>query len=438
MFTPDAGDDRPGRPVSGPDATGRPETVWTMRPPALRFGRGATAELPAELRTQGVVPPATVLVVTDPTLRDGGHADAVRTGLDDAGYETALHVTPDAEPSAESVAAAADAAREEAFDAHVAVGGGSVLDTAKAGRVVAASGGAPTDYVAPPAGAGGTPTASGPPLVALPTTAGTGAEISSVAVFSVPDRPVKVGLSHPLVGADAAVLDPVLTRSLPPDLTAATAMDALGHAIETYTTLRYDALARPADPADRPGYAGRTGFGAACSRRAVDLVAGNVRRAVHNGDDLDARAALLEGAALSSIAGLTAGAGLCHAMAYPVGARYDAHHGATVAALTPASTLGHVAGAGPGRIADLAPAFGVADAGDDRAVADRVREAHVRLQRDLGVLPSGLADLGVEPADLDALARLTVETGERLLACSPRPADADEIRAVYEDALHNW
>jgi alcohol dehydrogenase class IV len=291
-----------------------------------------------------------------------------------------------------------------------------------------------------PTGRGESLEASGAPLVLCPTTAGTGSEVSPVTILSVEAEGTKEGISSPHVRADAALLDPALTTTLSAELTAKTAMDALGHAIEGYTTHAYDSLRRPADPGDRPVYAGRTGLTEAISERAIELLSGNVRRAVHNGDDLEARAALLEGAMLTSVVGLSAGAGLCHAMAYPVGNRYHTHHGATIATLTPASTIEYNAATDPERFARVADLFGVDTSGvSDREAADRLKEAYVRLQRDLDVLPSGLAELaGVTEDDVDWLAERTVETQDRLLRCNPRPVTEEAVREVYLDALYNW
>jgi alcohol dehydrogenase class IV len=187
-------------------------------------------------------------------------------------------------------------------------------------------------------------------------------------------------------------------------------------------------------------YAGRTGFTGMLGERAIELLAGNVRTAVNNGDDLAAREAMLKGALYGAIAGLTAGASMCHAMAYPVGNEYHTYHGETIAVLTPASTLGYNVAADPERFARIAELLG-ADTGGlgARAAADLAREEFVRLQRDLGVLPSGLHELaGVTEADVEDLAERTVESQQRLLRCNPRPVTVGDVADVFRDALHNW
>ncbi|MFC6726463.1 iron-containing alcohol dehydrogenase, partial [Halobium palmae] len=261
---------------------------------------------------------------------DLGHVDRVTDHLADAGMSVDVYDGCEREPSLADVADCIAFVRDETggngYDYYVGLGGGSCMDTAKVTRVVVENGGEPLDYVAEPTGEGKPITSSGPPLVLLPTTAGTGSEISPVAILSVEEQGIKEGISSNHVRADAAVLDPTLTATLPPELTAKTAMDALGHAIEGYTTHDYDSLLRASDPAERPVYAGKTPMTEMFSEKAIDLLSSNVRRAVHNGDDLRAREAMLQGALFGAIAGLTAGASLCHAMAYPVGNRYHTSH----------------------------------------------------------------------------------------------------------------
>ena len=432
------------RSVSAPTRELEPETVWNVRLPEIRFGRNATDELGFQLRDLGVAEDARGLVVTDANLVDLGHAGRVEGNLEDAGFAVDVYDDSEREPSVEAaedcIAFVRDEAGEAGYDFYVGLGGGSCMDTAKVTRAVVANGGGPLDYVAEPTGAGRPLESSGEPLVLVPTTAGTGAEISPVAILSVPEKEIKEGISSNHLRADAAVLDPTLTTTLSADLTAKTAMDALGHAIEGYTTHEYDSLLRAADPAERPVYAGRTPLTEMFSEKAIELLSSNVRRAVHNGDDLEAREKMLQGALFGAIAGLTAGASLCHAMAYPVGNRYHTKHGETIAVLTPASTIDYNAASDPPRFADLAETFGVDTAGmTDRAAADALKAQYVQLQRDLNVLPSGLAELAdVDKDDVDWLAKQTVETQQRLLRTNPRPVTEDDVREIFLDALYNW
>jgi len=433
------------RSVSAPDHELAAETVWGIQMPRIRFGPDAVTELDFQLAELGVDAGDHGLLITDRNLVDIGHTDRVTDLLADAGLEMDVWADAEREPSIENVEKCISFVRDEqgeaGYDFYVGLGGGSNMDVAKTTRAIVANGGEILDYVAEPTGEGQRLTESGPPLVLLPTTAGTGAEISPVSILSVEEKNIKEGISSNHVRADAAVLDPTFTTTLPPDLTAKTAMDALGHAIEGYTTHRYDELLRPSDPADRPVYAGRTDFTEAFSERAIDLLSGNVRKAVHNGDDLEARSNMLKGALFGAIAGLTAGASLCHAMAYPVGNRYHTKHGETIAVLTPASTLGYNAASDPERFGRGARMLGADPSGgtSTREAAEQAKAAYVGLQQDLNVLPSGLHELaGITEEDVDWLAEQTVDTQQRLLRCNPRPVTKADVEDVFQDAIHNW
>lgn len=432
------------RSVSAPEHSLEPETVWNLQMPEIRFGRNAVEELGFQLSDLGVDKGDHGLVVTDENLADIGHPERVTDHLDDAGFDVDVYDDAEREPSLEAVGECISFVRnkqgEEGYDFYVGFGGGSCMDTAKATRAVIENGGEVLDYIAEPTGEGEALTESNVPLILMPTTAGTGAETSPVAILSVEEKNIKEGISSNHVRADAAVLDPTFTTTLPPDITAKTAMDALGHAIEGYTTHEFDSLLHASDPSSRPTYAGRTPVTEQFSEAAISLLSSNVRRAVNNGDDVEARSAMLQGALFGAIAGLTAGASMCHAMAYPVGNRYHSFHGETIAALTPASTLGYNAASDPERFAQIAEMLGADTTGmSTRAAAEEAKAEYIRLQRDLNVLPSGLTELaGITEEDIDWLAEQTTETQERLLRCNPRPVTTEDVREVFRDALHNW
>ena len=421
-----------------------PETVWEVQMPTICVGAKAVEELGYQLEQIGAESNQRGLIITDENLVSLGHVSRIVGEIEADGFEVDVFDSVEREPSISAINDCIEFVREEAgndgYDFYIGLGGGSCMDTAKATRAVVANGGNVLDYVAAPTGAGKALTQSGEPLVLLPTTAGTGSEISPVAILSVPEKNIKEGISSPHVRADAAVLDPTLTTTLPPDLTAKTAMDALGHAIEGYTTHRYDNLLRPEDPSDRPVYAGRTGFTEMFSEKAIELLSSNVRRVVNNGDDIAAREAMLKGALFGAIAGLTAGASLAHAMAYPVGNNYHTKHGETIAALTPASTLGYNVSSVPPRFARVAEMLGADTSGmSTHQAANAAREEFIELQRDLNVLPSGLHELaGITTDDISELAESTVNSQQRLLRCNPRPVSEEDVEEVFRNALHNW
>jgi alcohol dehydrogenase class IV len=433
------------RSVSAPDhLVDSPETVWNLQLPRIRFGRNAIEELPYQLSELDVEAPAAGLLVTDATIDDHGHARRVADELEDAGFDVDVYADAQREPSIASIqdclSFVDDATGGEGYDFYLGLGGGTCMDTAKAVRTVRANEGDIIDYISEPTGAGEHLERSGAPLVLLPTTAGTGSEISPVAIIDVPEEETKEAIASPYVRADATVLDPTLSVTLPPDETALVAMDALGQAIEGYTTHPFDSLLRATDAKTRPVYAGRTPITEMCSEKAIDLLSGNIRRATHNGDDLEARSDMLLGALFGGIAALTAGSNLCHAMSYPVANRWHTYHGETIAVLTPASTLGYNVGSDPERYAEVARMLGVDTTGMNvREAADAARDEYVQLQQDLNVVPSGLHELtGATEDDVEDLAHRCVTQQKRLLRCNPRLPTEEEVADVYRDALYNW
>lgn len=417
------------------------ESVWHLGHPDVRFGLNAIGELPFQLSQLGVDDGATGLVVTDETLVDLGHVDRLHAVFETAPYALDVYAGVERDPSVRAFAdglAAVD--RHDGYDFFVGLGGGSCLDTAKVARTVSANDGELLEYVDPPFGEGSDLQTAGPPLVLVPTTAGTGAEVTAAVAITLEEQETKTAVVDRRFRADAAVLDPGLTTTLPPDLTAETAMDALGHAMEAFTTRRYDRRLRSPDPAARPTRVGRTEVTDVLLRKAIRLILRSLRRAVNNGEDLEARSDLLLGSMLARIAGGTAGANLCHAMAYPVASQFHTHHGETIAALIPASTLGYNVAGDPARFAEIAELLGIERTGrSDLDLADEAKAAFVRLQRDLDVLPSGLNDLaGITEADVDGLADRTIESQQRLLSSNPRRVTRSALRGVFRDALSNW
>ena len=385
-----------------------PESVWTLSgPDRTVFGDGALEEFSFAAES--------TLVVLDPGLRGTGVAECVADSPD---VETFEDVEPD--PSLATFEAALARVREADPDAVAGVGGGSAMDVAKVAGALAPHDGDVLDYAAEPTG-GGTPVPGpGLPTTAVPTTSGTGSETTPVAVVSLPDRELKVGLSSRHLIPEAAVVDPLATVSLPPEPTAASGLDALAHAVEAYTTRRFDA--KPAaGPDDRPDYGGRTPLTDALCRLAIPRVGDHLRRAVDNGQDLDARRELALASHAAGRAFSNAGLGAAHAVAMAAGSAFHTPHGATVGAVLPA-VVRYNAPSAPERYAEVADWLG----GDDAA------DAVERLARDVGV--GGLADLGVSEDDVPALAERTMAL-ERLLAGNPRRLDRESIASICRDAL---
>ena len=313
-----------------------------------------------------------------------GLGERLEASLRAAGVEPVVYDRIAGEPSESSVAEAVEAARE-GFDGFVGIGGGSALDTAKLCALFATHDGELLDYVNAPIGRGKQVPGPVLPFVALPTTSGTGSEVTTVAVVDFPRLGTKTGVSHQHLRPALAIVDPALTLSCPPGVTASVGIDALLHALEAYTVGPYDA--RPALPlAERPPYQGANPFSDPFCERAIELVGRDLRTAVADGDDLEARTAMALASTVAGIAFSGAGVHVPHALAYPIASlrhdwtppgtagRRSCPHGFAVAVTAPA-VFRFLADAAPERCAAAARLL---DGGDD--LADSLE----RLMEDVG------------------------------------------------------
>lgn len=379
-----------------------------FRSPDVRFGDGVSRELPDVLDRLGVDAP---LVVTDEGIEAAGIVDAVLDGLDRP-TERYLAAT---EPSTGDFADL-DAA---AVDGVVAVGGGSCLDAAKVAALLLGHGGHPADYL----GVGKVP---GPvaPLVAIPTTSGTGSQSTQTAV--VAHEGVKRGISDELLRPDVALVDPALTFDLPREVTVHSGFDALIHAFESLTARDHRWVdTRPinyqgANPVSRP-----------LSRQALRQAHEGYERAVHDGDDRDARRRLSLGSHLAGLAFSNAGLGAVHALASTAGGMTGATHGACLAASLDAGLRYNL----PVRreaYADVATTLGLVESGTTEECVAALFDEFDRLRESVG-LPRSLADLGLGPDDVDEVVEKTVAQ-ERRIATNPR-AVTDDLRPFVEASL---
>ncbi|ELY55392.1 iron-containing alcohol dehydrogenase [Natronococcus amylolyticus DSM 10524] len=405
------------------------DSVWEFAiADRIAFGNGSVEELGARLAGRSV---STLLLVTDEGLLEAGVVDAVRESIPTA-IEVSVFDGVEPDPDLEVYEAALEAADAAEPDAVVGVGGGSSIDVAKVTGSLAGTDRELLEYVAPPIGDGASVPESGTTVVAVPTTAGTGSESSPAAVVSLPERELKVGISSRHLYPDLAVVDPLLTASLPPAVTAASGMDALTHAIESYTTRRYDAKPEPDHPDERPDYGGRTELTDLYAEKAIELIGSNLRRAVNNGNDLEARRNMALGSLLAGVAFTNAGLGATHALAYPVAGENHTPHGVTVAALLPA-VMRYNASTAFDRYRTIAQLLGENLEGvSDREAGDRAAAAVEALADDVGI-PSGLRDLGVEEGDVPRLAEKTEEI-QRLLVGNPRRVDREALEEILESA----
>jgi alcohol dehydrogenase class IV len=404
-------------------------TTFGFGVPRIVFGAGAASEAGDHLGTLGVT---RAFVVCDRFVIDSGVGAELAAMLRTAGIESVLHPV-EGEPTETSVREAA-AAVDGSFDGFVGVGGGSAIDTAKICALLGAHGGDLLDWVNAPLGSGRPVPGPLRPVLALPTTSGTGSEVTTVAIVDFPSLGTKTGISHRFLQPSLAVVDPLLTTSCPPGVTAATGLDALLHALEAYTTLPFDR--RPAlPPAERPPYQGANPFSDPLCERVFGLVAKHLRTAVHDGANVEARTAMSLAATTAGVAFSVAGVHVPHALAYPIaslGHRWQppgyggaafVPHGYAVAVTAPASfrLLQEAVGERARTAARLL------DAEDDLAGALET------LMRDVGA-PTSLTELGYGEDDLEAIVAGALEQ-RRLLVGAPAAIGRAELETVLRDSL---
>ncbi len=421
------------------------ESVFTFGAPDLKFGPGAVDEVGYDLGRYGA---RRVLLVTDAGVAATGApsrvADAIRrAGIEVRGYD-GVHV----EPTDASLREAVEAARAvEPWDAVVAVGGGSSIDTAKAVNLLATNPGDLMDYVNRPVGGGRSPDRPLRTLVAVPTTTGTGAESTTVCVLDVLSLKVKTGISHPRLRPALAVVDPTLTVTQPPLVTASAGLDILCHALESYTARPYTAFDRKA-PEARVPYCGANPVSDLWSERALRLLARSLRTAVAAGDDLAARTDLAQAATFAGMGFGNAGVHIPHANAYPIAGRVrDFHpagypageplvpHGMAVA-LTAPEAFRFTFPADPERHLHAAALLSTVDGPAGGRPEDRLPAALTALMRDIG-MPNGIGAVGYRPGDVDDLVAGALRQ-ERLLAIAPRPVTADDLAGVLSRSFTLW
>jgi alcohol dehydrogenase class IV len=406
------------------------DTVWAFNLTKSRFGAGAAWEIGYEAKALGA---KRVLVVTDQGVAKAGLVDKVVDPLKAEKIKVEVWDRSEPEPSRESIEEAIKSVDGKRVDLYIGLGGGSSIDTAKIVNLVGSHGGKILDYVAPPTGGGKRVPGKCKPLIAVPTTAGTGSETSPSAVVSFNDIQLKAGISSNHLRPDLAVLDPLLTVTMPARITAHTGMDALTHAVECYTTRRFDEKPKPGTPADRPDYGGGTPLTDLLAGEAVRLVGLHLRKAVYQGRSLEARSGMLLASFIAGGAFTNAGVGGVHAAAYPVGGRYHTPHGLTNAVLLPA-VMEYNLSSDYGRFADIAEMLGAdIDGLSDAEAAEASAEEVLRLSRDVGI-PGGLAELGVKKEAIPSLASDCMKV-QRLLVGNPRPITEADMARIYERAM---
>jgi hydroxyacid-oxoacid transhydrogenase len=420
------------------------ETIFTWGAPPLKFGTGAIDEIGFEMTQFGV---HRVLIITDSYINATGIPQRIADSLSAQGIRSEIFDGVHVEPTDDSMDKAAGYAKEQGpWDGFVAVGGGSAIDTAKAVNLITTDGGELMDYLNKPIGEGRAPKGQLKPLIAVPTTAGTGSESTAMCVLDVLSMKVKTGISHWRLRPTLAVIDPLVTLSLPPEVTAAAGMDIVCHALESYTARWYESFDRK-KPEDRVTYCGSNPVSDVWCERAMTLLAKSFRTAVHDGSNLEARSDMMLAATFAGMGFGNSGVHIPHANAYPIAGMVKDYrpagypqdepmvpHGQSVSLTAPeafrfsfeSEPRRHL------RAAELmAPGM------------DKLNDAHEQLptvltdlMREIGI-PNGIGAVGYTEADVPDLVPGTMKQ-QRLLATCPRPVTEDDIADILTKSITNW
>ena len=389
------------------------ETIFTMEATPLKYGPGAAEEVGWEVRRMGV---SRVMLVSDPGVVAAGITPRIQELIEGEGVEVEVWDKARVEPTGDSLQAAADFASGGEFDGFVAVGGGKK------------------------------PPSPLKPLLAVPTTAGTGAEATTVAILDIPDQRVKTGISHAYLRPDRGVVDPMLTVTMPSEVTSSCGLDVVCHAAESYLSRPYDARPKPESPDDRPPYQGANPVADIWSAKALEYGGQYLRRAVENGEDIEARGAMMLGASLAGIGFGSAGVHIPHACAYPIaGLKHEYQppgypkdhpfvpHGWSVIVTAPAA-FRFTYPSDPDRHRHVAELLSGERIG--RADENTLPDVIIELMRDIGA-PRGVRELGYDEDDIDELVEGAMKQ-QRLLVGAPREVTEEDLAHIIRESMENW
>ncbi len=423
------------------------EIGFEMAASNIRFGRGITAEIGMDLKDLGV---EKAMLLTDSNIAKLSMMKTVTQSLEDEGVDYVLYDQVRVEPTDKSLKDAISFAINNKVDSFVALGGGSVIDTAKAANLYSTY---PADdfllYVNAPIGKGKPIPGPIKPLFAIPTTAGTGSETTGVIIFDLEEMRAKTGIASRILKPTLGIVDPLNTLSMPPMVTASTALDILTHAVESYTAIEYTNRPRPERPIYRPAYQGANPISDMWAIKAMEIMAEYFFTAVEEPGNEKARGMMALAAAFAGVGFGNAGVSLPHGMSYPVSGMVREYiapdyisehpiipHGISVALNAPA-VFRFTGPSNPKRHMEAAEALGadtrgIKESEGGELLADTMISYFKRFN-----IPNGLKDVGYTEADIPKLVEGTLPQ-HRVTKLSPRPAGPDELAGLFRDAMQYW
>lgn len=434
------------------DMSQQKEYAFEMAASSIRFGPGCTKEVGMDFQNLGA---KKVMVVTDETVK---HLDAmkqVQQGLESVGIPYEVYSNTRVEPKDYSIREAVEVAKKYGADSFLAVGGGSVIDTAKLMNLYTTFPDADfLDFVNAPLGKGKPITGKLFPLVAVPTTAGTGSETTGTAIFDLVDKKAKTGIAHRNLKPTLGICDPYNTRTMPSAVHASSGLDVLCHSLESYTAIPFnERTPRPTNPINRPAYQGANPISDIFSLHALRQTVKYLPRATKDPDDFEAQSNMLLAATLAGIGFGNAGVHLCHGMSYPISSQNPAYkhvgynvdypiipHGVSVAVSAPA-VFKFTGASNPERHLAAAECFGVDISNVKKESAGEVlSEALANFLVQLGDQPRGLKALGFNNRHIDTLVEGTIPQA-RVLMLAPNldtsggQEEREQLRGLFEEAM---
>ncbi len=430
--------------ISTPSLT--TETAFAIDNSSIHFGSGVTGEVGFEMRRLGA---KRVMVVTDPRLKTSRAVGITMESLAAEGIDALLFDRVEVEPTDLSFKDAIAFAIDGKFDGYVGVGGGSAIDTCKAANLYATFPADFLDYVNAPIGKG--KLAPGPlkPMIAIPTTAGTGSETTGGAIFDLLEMKAKTGISDRAIRPTIGLVDPDNSDTMPAMVAACSGFDVLCHSLESYTAMPFSDREAPEDPGKRPAYQGANPISDVWAMAALEMVARNIIPAVKDQSDQTARSNMMLAATFAGVGFGNAGVHLAHGMSYPVSGMVkdyvpegypEGHamvpHGMGVI-LTAPSVFRYTAPTNPDRHLHCARILGADTRGaSPEDAGDLLATAIVGFIRDLD-MPNGLSGVGYTSEDIGALVAGTLPQ-HRVTKLSPRQIDEPNLQRMFQDSMTLW
>ncbi|PGH31540.1 hydroxyacid-oxoacid transhydrogenase [[Emmonsia] crescens] len=433
------------------DPSHQKEYAFEMAASSIRFGPGSTKEVGMDFRNLGA---KRVCIVTDANVAKLEPMKQAIEALTKEGVEFTIYDKVRVEPKDYSIKDAIAFAKPYNADAFLAVGGGSVIDTAKLMNLYCTYPEADfLDFVNAPLGKGLPIMRTLKPLIAVPTTAGTGAETTGTAIFDLVSKKAKTGVAHRNLKPTLGICDPLNTRTMPSQVHASSGLDVLCHSLESWTAIPYnERTPRPTNPINRPAYQGANPISDIFSLQALRSTVKYLPRAVKDPDDAEAQSQMLLAATLAGVGFGNAGVHLCHGMSYPISGQNPGYkhpgyavdhdiipHGVSVAVTAPA-VFKFTGASNPDRHLAAAEAFGVDISNVKRESAGEVLgEAVAEFLIGLGDQPRGLKDLGFNSSNVDDLIEGTIPQ-QRVLNLAPTlskelGAEKEELRKLFEESM---